>query len=205
MGNGFPRMDLETGSVIIRGRIYPHRYNTHGDRALGHHGIVWRKGRAARKALVESETPDLEVQRALQGLGLEPGNNLSMETWEARHDPENPAPDRRVEGPLLEVTLEWNGPAREGSTPTHREIAWHEAFVDAGPEDFDIRFGGHEHLVPHWRSGCVTCLFSCPGGRTSNAAYVIRDQARKRREFRAEEAVLPPDGTEVIVRFHIRP
>jgi len=60
-------------------------------------------------------------------------------------------------------------------------------------------------LIPVWRSGCVTCLFSCPGGKTSNAAFTIRDQYLNRKVFLADEKNLPPDGTPVRVSMRVMP
>ena len=195
------QVDFEKRTVRVAGRIYPRRYNEARARARGHHGIVWEKGSQARKALIEVEAPDVEIQRALESLGLEPGNNLTIETWEAAGDAESSEPDRRVEGPAIQIEVEWEEDAAGNAAGEKRAVPFFRLFEDTGPEDMDIRFGGHEEYVPHWRSGCVTCLFSCPGGRTSNAAFVIRDQVKGRREFRANQKLLPGDGARVRVLF----
>lgn len=182
--------------VVFKGRIFPNRYNTHADRANGHHAIVWQDGRNAHKALIEADAPDEDIQDSLESLGLEPGNNLSEEAWTQRFDRDNPAADKRVDGPALDVLVTWGD--AESPMPLWR------LFKDARAGDLDIRFGGHRALIPRWKSGCVTCLFSCPGGRTSNAKATLREQADDRRTFVANADLLPPDGTSVTVSISPR-
>jgi hypothetical protein len=119
---------------------------------------------------------------------------LSAEAWTERLDPDNPHPDERVEGPRLKVSVTWEG--------AERAYVLAE-LVDEEAAAVDVRFGGHRAYIDRWRSGCVTCLFSCPGGRTSNAAWTIRDQARERHGFHAAEDRLPPDGTPVRVMISV--
>ncbi len=180
----------QPGNVRFTGTIYPRRYNTRDDRAQGHHAIVWREGRNARKALIEANVSDVEIQDELEALGWKPGDNLSSEAWTERDDDGNPHPDRQVKGPRLSVSLTWEGRAEPLT------------LADALGEDEDtveIRFGGHRRYIARWKSGCVTCMFSCPGGRTSNAAFTLRDQARRHHAFHADESLLPADGTTVEV------
>ncbi len=179
--------------VTIEGTIYPTRYNSRSDRANGHHFIVWSDGGNAKKALIEISNNDVELLSKLISAGARPGNNLTEEAWTKRNDDLSTEPDQRVLGSKLRITVEWDGEERDA----------YELFEDSGLADFDIRVGGHEALVPVWRSGCVTCLFSCPGGRTSNHAYTIRDQALQRKQFTANESILPKDGSRVTVNFYV--
>lgn len=185
---------VENG-IIFTGHIYPHRYNTHRDRAGGHHAIVWRGGRVAEKALIEADFSDLEVQDYLESIGLVPGDNLHPDGWRRRDDPDSSEPDWRVDGPLLSVRVEWDG--------LDAPVPLAALFRETADDDIEIRFGGHRDYVPIWRSGCVLCMFSCPGGRTSNARYTLRQQTREQRSFEADETRLPPDGTPVRVTFRI--
>ena len=66
-----------------------------------------------------------------------------------------------------------------------------------------MRFGGHRANIPKWKSGCVVCLYSCPGSKVGNARYTVRDYARNATRFRAREGALPPDGTKVRVVFRL--
>ncbi len=180
-------MDKKGQSISLTGTIYPKRYNTHNNRANGHHFIVWEKGNTAKKALINTPVPDKELLDALIELGAQPGNNLTQATWDERHNPNSPEPDKQVEGTPVEIFVSWN----DKSYPAC------QLFRDLSPEQFSIRVGGHAELIPVWRSGCITCLFSCPGGKTSNAAFTIRNQAKDHMTFWANETILPPDGTEV--------
>lgn len=188
------KIDLMEREIRFPGKIYPQRYNTRSDRANGHHFIVFSGGGNRAKALIETDVPDRAILAGLEALGAAPGDNLTEAAWTERNDPDSPEPDKRVEGTPVDIFVSWNGESHP---------AW-SLFEDESEEDFRIRFGGHEALIPVWESGCVTCLFSCPGGRTSNAAFTIRDQAGDRKTFRANEAELPPDGAEVMVRFRPR-
>ncbi|HEV7671059.1 MAG TPA: hypothetical protein VGS22_21285 [Thermoanaerobaculia bacterium] len=52
-------------------------------------------------------------------------------------------------------------------------------------------------LLAH--SGCLICLYSCPGSKIGNRAYTVRDYTNKTTAFRVREGVLPKDGTEVTI------
>ena len=186
-------IDLNEKTVTIPGVVYPKRYNTRNDRAHGHHLIVWSKGGNANKALFETHVPDLEILDALEEIGAESGNNLTQKTWSERNNPQSIEPDMQVEGTSIDITINWNG----------AEHPIYEILNDVTPDEIDIRVGGHAELAPIGNSGSIVCLFSCPGGRTSNAAFTIRDQSIGRREFTANLSILPPDGTSVEIRMRI--
>ncbi len=184
----------EARSIVLDGRIFPERYNTGEDRARGHHLVVWSGGRNAHKALIEVDCPDLEVAKALRTIGAQAGRPLPAEVWTERETVESPYPDWRAEGSELTVSIRW------------REEMWHpvdEFLLDSGASGVEVRFEGQEELIPKWHSGCVICLASCPGGKSSNARYTIRDQVSGRMDFHANEEELPPDGTRVQVRFQL--
>ncbi len=183
------QIDLANTQITFAGKIYPHRYNTRSDRVKGHHFIVYSGGSNAKKALINTEVPDHQILSGLEALGAVPGNNLTTAAWDERNNPQSDAPDQNVEGTPLDIFVQWEQEYKPA----------YELFADASPSDFQIRFGGHEELISVWESGCVTCLFSCPGGRTSNAAYTIRDQAKDRQTFMAKEKELPSDGSTVRV------
>ncbi len=187
------KIHKKEGQLIIEGRLYPHRYNTYRDRAHGHHFIVWSKGRNAKKALIETPVWDKEILEVLKEMGAKTGNNLSQETWTKREDPKSPEPDKHVQGSRIKIMVEWE----------KEKYVMHELFKNASAEDFEIRVGGHEHMIPVWKSGCVTCLFSCPGGKTSNAVFTIRDQAMNKKTFTADEENLPQDGEKVKIYFEM--
>ncbi len=187
-----PRTDL-VRELTIPATAYPRRYNENPGRAQGHHLIVWSGGRQAGKALLESDTADGAFLETLLAMGARAGNNLSERTWTANGDPDAPEPDQHVMGSPVRISVRWD-------SQTH---PLESLLTSSAPLELDIRVGGHADLIPVFRSGCITCAFSCPGGRTSNAAVTIRDQVSKRQEFRANLEAWPPDGTPVEIVFEL--
>ncbi len=187
------RMDLVNRYVSFPGIIHPKHYNKYRDRANGHHFIVWTGGGNAKKALITTPVSDEQILDALLIIGAIPGDNLTAETWTKRDDPSSVEPDQRVEGTKIDIYVQWE----------EEELSADQIFLESEKKDFEFRVGGHRDLISVWNSGCVTCLFSCPGGRTSNANYTIRDQAQDRKRFVADVSKLPKDGTSVLVRFEI--
>jgi hypothetical protein len=161
----------------------------------GYHAIVWRGGRAAGAALFRAEVTDVQVLDALEALGGKPGNGLGMASWDERKDPKNPAPDQTIAGPPVEILVRLPG----RSTPT--PLA--DLLEDPGGRGLEMRLGGHRANIPKWHSGCIACLYSCPGSKLGNARYTVRDYAKETTRFRAKAGVLPPDGTVVTILVHI--
>jgi hypothetical protein len=156
-----------------------------------YHLLVWGEGKAAPAALLRSRASDREVLAALERLGLRPGNALGMATWEHRHDDADRAPEKRIEGPPVEVLLRLPGESRL--------IPLGEVLRDASGQAFDLRFGGHQANIEQWHSGCVICLYSCPGSKIGNRAHTVREYVEQPDRFAVIEGVLPPDGSEVTV------
>lgn len=161
----------------------------------GYHLVVWKGGRAAGSALFRAEVTDVEVLDGLESLGALPGNALGIDSWSERHDPDSPAPDRVIEGPPVEILVVV--PGRD------EPLRLSEILEDPGGRGFDMRFGGHRANIPAWRSGCVACLYSCPGSKVGNAAYTIRDYVDGKTEFQLRDGVLPPDGSSVTLVFRL--
>jgi len=161
----------------------------------GYHAIVWRGGRAALAALFRADVTDVQVLDALESLGGKPGNALGMETWDERKDPKNPAPDHQIAGPPVEILVQL--PGRSAPTPLA------ELLDDPGGRGLDMRLGGHRANIPKWHSGCIVCLYSCPGSKLGNARYTVRDYVRETTRFRAKAGALPPDGTRVKILIRL--
>lgn len=155
----------------------------------GYHAVVSRKDRMAHAALLQSDVTDVDILDALESLGARAGPTLSMDAWNARRDPRNPAPDGRVSGDAVEILLRLPG------RPTLVPLA--AALDDPGGRGLDLRLAGNRANVPKWKSGCVVCLYSCPGSKVGNARYTVRDWEKGVTRFRSRTGVLPPDGTEV--------
>jgi hypothetical protein len=157
----------------------------------GYHAIVWRGGRAALAALFRADVTDVQVLDALEGLGGKPGNALGMDSWDERKDPKNPAPDQTIAGPPVEILVRL--PGRSAPTPLV------DFLEDPGGRGLEMRLGGHRANIPKWHSGCIACLYSCPGSKLGNARYTVRDYVREATRFRAKAGALPPDGTPVTI------
>lgn len=162
----------------------------------GYHAVVSKTGRMAHAALLRAEVTDVEILDALAALGAETDGNLPMDAWEKRGDLRNPAPDRVLGGPPIDVLL------RLAGRPALVPLA--NALEDPGGRGLDLRLAGNRANIPKWKSGCVVCLYSCPGSKIGNARYTVRDWSRKVTRFRVRPGVLPPDGTKVGVVLRLR-
>ena len=178
-------LDRENRQIRFPATAHPSRFDV-SRKINGHHLIVWKDGGAASKALFRAEVSDRDIAAALRGLGAESAGNLTLDTWSKRADPLHPAPQSATQGSPLSIAVQWDG--------SHGPIALDELVNrdPAGP--IEIRFGGYEQYIDDYQSGCITCLFSCPGGKTSNNTATIRDQADGRVRFSANTSRLPADG-----------
>jgi hypothetical protein len=157
----------------------------------GYHLVVWKQGRAAHPALFRADVTDTETLDGLELLGARPGNALGLDTWEERDNEDSDASDQVIQGPLVEILVEI--PGRD------EPLTLSDIFEDPGGRGFEMRFGGHRDNIPKWRSGCVACLYSCPGSKVGNARYTVRDYVQGATDFGVREGVLPADGTQVTI------
>jgi len=155
----------------------------------GYHAVVWKGGRMAHAALLQAEVSDAQILDALTKLGARPGNNLPMEVWEERKNPKDPAADTVIAGPAVQVLLRL--PSRADLVPLASVLE------DSAGRGLDMRFGGNAANIPKWKSGCIVCLYSCPGSKVGNARYTVRDYTKGVTRFRPKPGALPPDGTRV--------
>ncbi len=155
----------------------------------GYHALVWTGGRAAHAALLRTDVSDRRVLAALRSLGARPGDNVPMAAWDERENPGSAAPDTVIAGPPVAVLLRL--PGRADLVPLEAVL------VDPGGRGLDLRLGGHEANIPRWKSGCIVCLYSCPGSKIGNARYTERDYVRGATRFRARRDILGKDGTSV--------
>jgi len=156
-----------------------------------YHAVVFKGGGAAARSLFVTDTSDRELAQALRALGAQDGGGVPMAAWNLRWIPLVRAPDARVSGSRIRVTVAW-----EGREPV--ELA--ALLEDSGGKGLELRFGGNEEHDAHWDSGCILCLFSCPGGVVSNAAYTIRDHQRAKTQF-LPSRLMPAEGTPVEITF----
>ena len=162
-----------------------------------YHAMVYRKGGVRSSALLKSFADDRAIFDALIKIGAVPGDNLTEDTWEARYHESNPAPDRRIEGTPIEMLVYWEG--------LDEPISIENFFYDPQGKGLDLRFGGNKSLIPIWRSGCIVCLYSCPGSKIGNHEYTIRDYVKNTTAFSLKFEVLPQNKkTPVVVVFRLK-
>jgi len=192
---------MPTGQVtVVDGSTieFPARVSGRGftDSSMaGYHLIVWDEGGVADHSLFVASVSDVQVLDALEALGARPGNALTIDSWDDRDDPGAEAPDNVIQGPRVQIEFV----LADGTV-----LALTDLLSDEGGRGFDMRFGGHRENIPEWHSGCVVCLYSCPGSKVGNASYTVRDFVAGEAHFRVNDDVLPPDRTEVTVRFSLQ-
>ena len=163
----------------------------------GHHAIVWKGGGSKRWALFVADTSDHDVRAALESLGARAGDNLTPDSWHARNDKANREPDKRVEGTPVSVLIEW--PGSKGRVPLGHLLTekHHHA------PQLDLRYGGNEKYQKEFKSGCIVCLYSCPGGAIGNHAHPIRDFVRDGVVYASIPKRLPRAGTKVTIILRV--
>ncbi|MFW6206647.1 MAG: YdjY domain-containing protein [Gemmatimonadota bacterium] len=159
-----------------------------------YHALVYEEGGAAPKSLLVTPASDREIAARLREMGARDGGGVPMAAWSLREIPLVPWPDARVQGTLMRIRVQWVGWDRP------REIS--ELLRDPAGRGVSFRFGGNEEHDEAWESGCIACLYSCPGGVVSNERYTIRDRVREVTRF-APVDDLPPDGTAVVVTLEV--
>jgi hypothetical protein len=190
------KVDKSTGEIRILAELQPKAFSGGWfKRTPGHHAVTWKGGKQGGHALLAAYVDDSSFYDAMVSIGAIPGNNLTRETWEERTNKADKAADKRVEGSPVEAFVWWPG------LKTPLPLA--ALFNAPSGKGIDLRFGGHKSLIPVWRSGCIICLQSCPGGKISNHSYTMRDYAEKRATFTINAKNLPksPRKAVVIIRL----
>ena len=187
-----PVIDHARHEVRITAKVQP-RAMERPFGVRGHHAVVWKGGKSKHWALFVSDTSDHDVRVALDALGAHRGENLTPDTWNERENPLNREPDKRVEGSPIEVFVEWKG--SKGRVP----LASLLTEKDRGAPLLDFRYGGNERWQKDFKSGCIVCLYSCPGGAIGNHAHPIRDSVRDGVVYASAADRLPPSGTRVTI------
>ncbi len=101
------------------------------------------------------------------------------------------------------VIVKANKDSEAGALPSKELLPLEQVLGDSAGRGLEFRFGGNEVNIPKWKSGCIVCLYSCPGSKIGNARYTVRDYAKKTTSFRVRPGVLPADGTRVGVILRI--
>ena len=192
---GVPDLKVLPDGVEVAARVSTARFEREllGVGMPGYHFLVYSGGASAGASLFLTPVTDVQVLDTLETLGAKPGDALDLDTWEDRKNPRSPAPDKVIEGPEIEISVLVPGRAEP--------LALSDILDDPGAKGFLMRFGGHRKNIPSWRSGCVVCLYSCPGSKVGNAAYTLRDWTRETTKFRVKKGALPADGTPVRIQL----
>lgn len=164
----------------------------------GHHAIVWKEGRSNSWALFAADASDRDVRVALEAVGARPGENLTAQSWTQRADSASVEPDKRVEGTPIEVLVEWRG--SKGRIPLAQLL--HEQGKRMPLLDF--RYGGNQRFQHEFKSGCIVCLYSCPGGVVGNHSHPIRDYEEDGVVYSSRKERLPRAGTRVTIILKLR-
>jgi hypothetical protein len=190
-------VDSLAGKVRVAATFQPKSFSGMLGGLIGfvpnYHFLVWDDGRASHEALFVTSVSDSQFVAALMKIGATPGNNLTLEAWDKRYDANHPAPQTRITGTPITISILWEN--------AKKEIAISELLDDSGGKGFDFRFGGNLAHQHQWHSGCVVCLYSCPGSKVGNAAYTIRDYMTNEKRFKLKEGNWPPARTKAMIIF----
>ncbi len=196
---GIVSVDMERRTLTLEARAQPTDFEGALPPDHQYHALVHEGGSAAGKALFLTEAADTTVARLLREMGAEDGGGVPMSAWNLRWVPLVPQPAARVQGTPVRVEVHWVTEAGEAVT-----LPLGDLLRDPGGKGTSFRFGGNEDQNHHWDSGCILCLFSCPGGVISNAAYTIRDHQRGATHFLPSDR-MPVDGTAVRIILALEP
>jgi ferredoxin len=146
------------------------------------HCAIFDGGKFADKAIFRGFVNQLDFYDALLKVGLNAGNNMTVENMETTH----------VQGDLLDVAVTWDG--------AKKAYTLDEVIIDSNGKPIVMRFGGNYENAKAKNTGCLLCLDSCPVGIVSNETYTY-GAIEKRNEvgFKGNQDVLPPDGTLVML------
>ncbi len=190
------KIDIERGRLYLPATFHPNAYDGWFTHTKNYHAVVWQGGGASGTSPFTTPVDDATLYRTLVKLGAVPGNNLKDEAWAERKNRSHPAPDQRVQGSPVKLLVWW--PALQYILPID------SLFTDPGGQGIELRFGGNLALIEKWHSGCIVCLYSCPGGKVSNRAYSIRDYVEKKTNFEINKKTAPHSETSVVLIFSLQ-
>ncbi|MDR3630973.1 MAG: YdjY domain-containing protein [Desulfocapsaceae bacterium] len=150
------------------------------------HFAVSASGSNGDKAILRGLVSAIDFHNALLEIGAVAGENMSPENKEVTH----------VQGSAFTVRVSWEG--------ADRPYGIDEVVIDSNKKPIQMKFGGNLANAKKMNTGCLLCLDSCPVGIVSNSQYTYGAiEKRGEVEMRGNKAVLPPDGTTVIVTLQL--
>jgi hypothetical protein len=190
-------VDKKAKEIRLLATLQPKAFETGWFKQLpGHHAVTWKDGRKGHEALLATLTSDTQVYDAMISIGAKPGNNLTQAVWDERKNNRSKAPETRVEGSSVAVFVWWKG--------LEEPLPLKNLLKDPSGKGIDMRFGGNKALIPVWKSGCIVCLQSCPGGKISNHNYTIRDYMEDKATFTVNRSVVPKGTRKAVVIIRLR-
>ncbi|SEM65201.1 hypothetical protein SAMN04489760_13027 [Syntrophus gentianae] len=176
---------VDTARRIVK--LYTKLQLRHLTETTSHWGIGYSGGKLADKFILVSSAEPVAFHDALVRIGARAGNNLPLDGY-----------GKFIGGDRLILSAQWPG------LPT--PVSLHEIFYDSAGKGFDIRFGGNRAIAAEKKTGCLTCLESCPIGISSNAVYphlsTLQRMLRPNSSFRGKPERLPNKEAVPIVVFY---
>ena len=190
-------VDKEAKEIRLLATLQPKAFETGWFKQLpGHHAVTWKDGRKGHEALLATIASDTQVYDGMIAIGAKPGDNLTQAVWDERKNEKSKAPETRVEGSPVAVSVWWEG--------LPDALPLDELVKDPRGKEIDLRFGGNKALIPVWKSGCIVCLQSCPGGKISNRNCTIRDYVQGKGTFTVNRSVVPEGTRKAVVIIRLR-
>jgi len=178
-------VELDMQRRVIK--LYTELRLRHLTETTPHWGIGYSKGKLADKFILSSPVEPVTFHDALIRIGARAGNNLSFDGY-----------GKFVKGDRLTLSAQWPG--------LRTSVGIKDIFYDSAGKGFDIRFGGNRTAASEKKTGCLTCLESCPIGITSNAVYphlsTLQRILRPNSSFRGKPEVLPAKEAIPVVVFY---
>ena len=173
------KVDKEAKKITVLSSING-KYFTENTR---HASVNTDGSNGAKSVLTAYATPE-DFYNALIEIGAKPGENMNPDNATTTH----------VEGSKIGATVTWEGAGKDYDI--------NEVIKDSNGKKIDFRFGGNLERAKTKKTGCLTCLDSCPVGIISNTTYTY-GAVEKRNEvkFTGNADVLPEDGTYVAVTY----
>lgn len=166
------REDIPGRSV----KIYAELSLKHLTETTAHWGIGCSSGSCADKFIFTSPVEPAHLYDALCRTGARPGNNLTLKSY-----------GQHAAGDELALSVQWAGLARD--------LSLSSVIFDEAGKGFLFRFGGNRAAALEQKTGCLTCLESCPVAITSNSLYPhispFRRVVRPNSRFRGKPEALP--------------
>lgn len=181
-------------SVEVKGIFHSSNYASFLSVPRNHHFIASKQGSAASKALITTDLSDLDIYNRLIAAGAKAGNNLTLQTWTERKNPNHSDPDLSVKGNTIKIEMV----RQDGSVYKPEDL-----FTDKFHKGFLFKFGGNLAFRQTFNSGSMVCLQSCPDGKISNSAYTMREFSKDQSLFPLKSPSPIKDGESIVVRFII--